>query len=143
MPCPGCLAACPPHLQGQRAFVSLKAVAEAFPSRPVNMTRAYLKDACDLAVRVGVGALSRLALTSPITAACSCHSPFPCCFPVLLLSPCAHPRCVFLSALQASGDSEVFYLKDGARPPSEAELRKKLTPGEAAAAARRPSPLLQ
>jgi hypothetical protein len=33
-------------------------------------------------------------------------------------------------ALQPSGDTEIFFLKDGARPPSEAELRKKLTPGE-------------
>lgn len=31
--------------------------------------------------------------------------------------------------LQPLGETEVFSLKDGARPPSEAELRKKLTPG--------------
>ncbi len=42
--------ACP---QGQRASISLKALAEAFPSRPPLMIRGYLKDACDLAIRVG------------------------------------------------------------------------------------------
>lgn len=41
------------RLQGQRASITLKALAEAFPSRPPAMIRAYLKDACDLAVRVG------------------------------------------------------------------------------------------
>jgi hypothetical protein len=68
-------------LQGQRAFVSLKAVAEAFPSRPVNMTRAYLKDACDLALRVSVGTLLRLAIGSAIAAICPATPPaaFLCC----------------------------------------------------------------
>lgn len=36
--------------------------------------------------------------------------------------------------LQPVGDTEIFSLKDAARPPSEAELRKKLTPGEPVAA---------
>ena len=40
-------------LQGARASISLKALAEAFPSRPPLMIRGYLKDACDLAIRVG------------------------------------------------------------------------------------------
>ena len=52
----------PPPPQGQRASISLKALAEAFPSRPPAMIRGYLKDACDLAVRV-----SRL---------CAPHVPF-------------------------------------------------------------------
>ena len=38
--------------QGQRATISLKALAEAFPSRPAGMIRAYVKDALGLAVRV-------------------------------------------------------------------------------------------
>ncbi|PRW61593.1 Transcription initiation factor TFIID subunit 1 isoform C [Chlorella sorokiniana] len=73
-----------PAKQGTRAEISLKALAEAFPSRPPLMIRGYLKDACDLAIR-------------------------------------------------AVGEVEYFSLKPGARPPSEAELRKKLTPEEACA----------
>ena len=34
-----------------------------------------------------------------------------------------------MAELQTQGDTESFALKEGARPPSEAELRKKLTPG--------------
>jgi hypothetical protein len=89
---PACLAACLFHLQGQRAFVSLKAVAEAFPSRPVNMTRAYLKDACDLALRVSVQV--PLQLASVITAICPaiCPAAAPACFTKLLSSPLSCPR---------------------------------------------------
>lgn len=39
-------------LQGERASITLEALAQAFPSRPPAMIRSYLKDACDLAVRV-------------------------------------------------------------------------------------------
>ncbi|KAL4855489.1 Transcription initiation factor TFIID subunit 1 [Chlorella vulgaris] len=73
-----------PFTQGQRAIITLKALAEAFPTRPPATIRLFVKDACDLVVR-----------------------PF--------------------------GDTEAFSLKEGARPPSEAELRKKLTPEEACA----------
>jgi hypothetical protein len=40
-------------------------------------------------------------------------------------------------------EEEHFYLKDNARPPSEAELRKKLTPGMPAVHARGPVSLFQ
>lgn len=49
---PPCLLPLPALAQGQRASITLKALAEAFPNRPPAMTRSYLKDACDLAVRV-------------------------------------------------------------------------------------------
>ena len=46
-------------MQGQRACISLKALAEAFPSRPPAMIRTYLKDTCDLAVRVSPASAGR------------------------------------------------------------------------------------
>lgn len=47
--------------------------------------------------------------------------------------PCAQPSVFSLllcCGTQAVGEVEYFSLKEGARPPSEAELRKKLMPGE-------------
>lgn len=48
-----------------------------------------------------------------------------------------------LFSLQAVKEEEHFYLKDNARPPSEAELRKKLTPGGLAVHAREPASLFR
>lgn len=42
----------PAVLQGQRAIITLKALAEAFPTRPPATIRLFVKDACDLVVRV-------------------------------------------------------------------------------------------
>ena len=116
-----------PLLQGQRANITLKALAEAFPSRPPAMIRTYLKHDCDLAMRVrgeGGGAADggsgngREPLRSIDAALLNYLTAFSCAAALLC---CA--------ALQTLGDTESFALKQGARPPSEAELRKKLTPG--------------
>ena len=42
----------PAPAQGQRASISLKALAEAFPSRPAGMIKEYLRNECGFAVRV-------------------------------------------------------------------------------------------
>jgi hypothetical protein len=52
----------PGLMQGQKAFITLKAVSEVFPSRPPAMIRSYLKDSCDLVVHVspsGPGAVEK------------------------------------------------------------------------------------
>lgn len=72
----------PPLLpQGQRASISLKALADAFPSRPPAMIRGYLKEQ-DLAVRV-----------SPFRASLI-HTPLPPCSP-------ADSACVATRALHS------------------------------------------
>ena len=71
------------------------------------------------AVTAAAPAWCRPALHGCLTSGC------PTCLPHISTSS----RPSWPRPMQPLGDTETFSLKEGARPPSEAELRKKLTPG--------------